>query len=95
MTTPSAARSVLLAELEAYEHLLFEPITQADLDSLYALYTRWQRSLDDSPAAIALCDALEYLIDACIESTGPADHHIEQAFMDLVARAHAPAHQGP
>ena len=92
MTTPSAARSVLLAELEAYEHLLFEPITQADLDSLYALYTRWQRSLDDSPAAIALCDALDDLIEACIEGSGTEEIHVEQAYLDLVATVHAWVH---
>jgi hypothetical protein len=90
----AVTRSTLLTELEAFEHLLFEPVTQRDLDGLYALYARWQAELGDSPASIALCDALEDLIDACIESPGPADHHIEQAFMDLVARAHAPAHQG-
>ena len=33
---PPAIRTVLLAELEGYEHLLFEPMTQVDLDGLVA-----------------------------------------------------------
>ncbi|MEA1050408.1 hypothetical protein U5801_11390 [Lamprobacter modestohalophilus] len=31
----------LLAELEGFDHLLFEPMTQMDLDQLYALSERW------------------------------------------------------
>ena len=39
---PTATRKALLSELQAYEHLMFEPMTQADLNGLYAvclLYT--------------------------------------------------------
>ncbi|MDR5900470.1 hypothetical protein QC823_16015 [Halomonas vilamensis] len=53
---PPATRTALLTELETYEHLLFEPMTQADLDGLYALYDQWLATLGDSPEAIALCD---------------------------------------
>ncbi|MDR5900406.1 hypothetical protein QC823_15685 [Halomonas vilamensis] len=35
---PSVIRTALLAEMEGYEHLLFEPMTQTDLDGLYALF---------------------------------------------------------
>jgi len=75
----------LLAELEAYEHLLFEPMTQADLDSLYALYDQWRATLGDSPEAIALCDALDDFIGAGIEDDGAGDDRIEQAYLALVA----------
>jgi hypothetical protein len=47
MTTPSAARSALLAELEPYEHLLFEPMAQRNLDGLLKL--RDTHLLDDPP----------------------------------------------
>lgn len=82
---PSATRTALLAELEAYEHLLFEPMTQADLDGLYALYDQWRATLGDSPEAIALCDALDDVIGACIEDAGLGDDRIEQAYLALVA----------
>lgn len=81
----SATRTALLADLEGYEHLLFEPMTQADLDGLYALYDRWRATLGDSPEAIALCDALDDFIGACIEDDGTGDDAIEQAYGDLVA----------
>ena len=55
----TVTRKALLSELEAYEHLMFEPMTQADLDSLYALYSDWQQRLGDSPQGIAVCVALE------------------------------------
>lgn len=46
---PSAAHMALLAEREVYEHLMFEPMPQADLDGLYALYAHWiQRRGDQS-----------------------------------------------
>ncbi|MEA1053763.1 hypothetical protein U5801_28725 [Lamprobacter modestohalophilus] len=38
----------LLAKLEGFEHLLFEPMTQADLDRLYALSEHWTEQLGDS-----------------------------------------------
>jgi glycosyltransferase involved in cell wall biosynthesis len=57
----------LLAELEGFEHLLFEPMTQADLDRLHALSERWLAELGDSPEAIILCDALDDFIAAGIE----------------------------
>lgn len=60
-TTPNRSNAIppethakLLAELEGFEHLLFEPMTQADLDRLYALSERWTEPLGDSPEAIAL-----------------------------------------
>lgn len=82
---PPATRTALLAELEGYEHLLFEPMTQADLDSLYALYDQWQATLGDSPEAIALSDALDDFIGACIEDDGAGDDSVERAYLDLVS----------
>lgn len=82
---PSATRTALLAELEGYEHLLFEPMTQADLDGLYALYSQWQTTLGDSPEAIALCDALDEFIESCIEDGGVGDDTLERAYLALVA----------
>jgi hypothetical protein len=78
-----------LAELEAFEHLLFEPMTQADLAGLYARYDQWQASLGDTPEAIALCDALDDVISACIDDSGAGDDSIEQAYMALVATVQA------
>ncbi|MEA3643699.1 MAG: hypothetical protein VBE63_27780 [Lamprobacter sp.] len=66
MTLPET-RAKRLAELERFEHLLFEPMTQADLDRLYALSDRWTEQLGDNPEAIALCDALDDFIAAGIE----------------------------
>jgi len=77
---PPAIRTALLAELEGYEHLLFEPMTQADLDGLYALYNQWQAMLGDSPEAVVLCDSLDDFIGAGIE-----DADVERAYLDLVA----------
>lgn len=82
---PPAIRRAFLAELEGYEHLLFEPMTQADLDGLYALYDQWRATLGDSPEAIALCDALDDFIGACIEDDGAGDDAMEQAYLELVA----------
>jgi len=82
---PTATRTALLAELEGVEHLLFEPMTQADLDGLYDLYNQWQATLSDSPEAIALCDALDEFIEACIEDDGAGDDTIERAYLALVA----------
>ncbi|MDR5876554.1 hypothetical protein [Vreelandella gomseomensis] len=81
---PPATRTALLAELAANEHLLFEPMTQAGLDSLYALYDQWQATLGDSPDAIALCDALDDFIGACIEDDGAGSDSVEQAYFTLV-----------
>lgn len=67
-----AARSALLAELESYEHLLFEPMAQRDLDGLLALQTHWEALCGDSPAAIALTEALSDWIDACVHETDQA-----------------------
>lgn len=86
---PPATRTALLAELEAYEHLLFEPMTQADLDGLYALYDQWRATLGDSPEAIALCDGLDDFIGACIEDDGAGEDTIERAYVDLVATVQA------
>lgn len=82
---PSATRTALLAELEGFEHLLFEPMTQVDLDRFYALYATWCERLGDSPEAIALCDALDEFIGACIEDDGARDDTIERAYLALVA----------
>jgi len=86
---PPATRTALLAELEGYEHLMFEPMTQADLDGLYALYDQWRADLGDSPEAIALCDALDDVIGACIEDDGLGDERIERAYLALVATVQA------
>lgn len=86
---PPAIRTALLAELEAYEHLLFEPMPQADLDSHYALYNQWQAMLGDFSEAIALCDALDNFIGACIEDDGAGDDAVERAYLALVATVQA------
>ncbi|MBK1618579.1 hypothetical protein CKO42_09035 [Lamprobacter modestohalophilus] len=85
-TTPNRSNAIppkphakLLAELEGFEHLLFEPMTQTDLDQLYALSERWTAQLGDSPEAIALCDALDDFIGAGIE-----DADVEKAYRELV-----------
>lgn len=52
---PPATRTDLLAELEGYEHLLFEPMPQADLDGLYALYDQWRATLGDPPPKPSPC----------------------------------------
>ncbi len=67
-----ASRSALLAELEPYEHLLFEPMDQRDLDGLLALQAHWEAQWDDSPAAIALTEALGDWIDACVHEVNQA-----------------------
>ncbi|MCP1319178.1 hypothetical protein [Vreelandella lionensis] len=82
---PPSARTAMLAELEGYEHLLFEPMTQADLDGLYALYATWCVRLGESPEAIALCDALDDFIGASIHDEGTGDDAIERAYLHLVA----------
>lgn len=82
---PSATCTALQAELEGFEHLLFEPMTQDDLDRLYALYAAWCERLGDAPEAIALCDALDEFIEACIEDDGAGDDTIERAYLALVA----------
>jgi len=86
---PSATRTALLVELEGYEHLLFEPMTQADLDGLYTLYDQWRATLGDSPEAIALCDALDDFTGACIEDDGAGDDSVERAYLGLVATVQA------
>ena len=78
MTMPETGTK-RLAELEGFEHLLFEPMTQTDLDQLYALLDRWMEQLGDSPEAIALCDALDDFIAAGIE-----DADVEKAYLELV-----------
>ena len=90
---PSNIHTALLAELEAYEHLMFEPMTQADLDRLYALYDDWQQRLGDSPEAIALCDALDTLIEANIDEG--QESHVEEAYLDLVATIQRSGSVGP
>ena len=69
----------MLAELQGFEHLLFEPMTQADLDQLTALFERWVAELGDHPEAIALSDALDDFIAAGIE-----DGNVERAYLELV-----------
>jgi len=85
----TTTRKALLAELEAYEHLMFEPMTQTDLNGLYALYAEWVQRLGDSPEAIAVCDALDTFIEANIEDGGAGDDAIERAYLDLVATVQA------
>lgn len=82
MTTPSAARSALLAELEPYEHLLFEPMAQRNLDGLLALQAHWEAQWGDSPAAIALTEALGDWIDACVHEVNQPQAW--QALIDAV-----------
>jgi hypothetical protein len=81
------ARSALLAELESYEHLLFEPVTQHDLDGLLALQAHWEALCDDSAAAIALTEALGDWIDACVHETDQAQawQALINAVYDLAA----------
>ncbi len=76
---PPETREALLATLAGYEHLLFESMGQADYDALRAPYADWVERLGDSPEAIAICDALDDLIDANVEE-GDA----ERAYFDLV-----------
>lgn len=85
----TVTRKALLSELEGYEHLMFEPMTQADLNGLYALYADWLQRLGDSPEAIAVCDALDTFIEANIEDDGAGDDAIERAYLDLVATVQA------
>jgi hypothetical protein len=54
MTTQLVSRSTLLATLEPYEHLLFEPMAQRDLDGLVTLQAQWEAQLGDSAAAIEI-----------------------------------------
>jgi hypothetical protein len=81
------ARSALLAELESYEHLLFEPMAQRDLDGLLTLQTHWEALCGDSPAAIALTEALGDWIDACVHEVNqtPAWQALINAVYDLAA----------
>jgi len=83
----TTTRKALLSELEAYEHLMFEPMTQADLDGLYELYADWVQRLGDSPEAIAVCDALDTFIEANIDEG--AESRVEQEYLDLVAAVQA------
>ncbi|MCG5498960.1 hypothetical protein [Ectothiorhodospira variabilis] len=78
-------QATLQADLERYERLIFELMTQEDLDGLYALYDRWVEQFGDSPRAIALCNALDDFIEVCIEDSGKGDPAVEQAYLDLVA----------
>jgi len=75
-------RSALLAELESYEHLLFEPMQQRDLDGLLALQAQWEAQWGDSPAAIALTEALGDWIDACVHEVDQVQAW--QALIDAV-----------
>ena len=75
----SASRMTLLAELEVFEHLLFEPMIQSNLDDLNALYGQWVERLGDSPEAIALCDALDAFVEACIDDDGEGNDTIDLA----------------
>ena len=90
---PSNIHTALLAELEGYEHLMFESMTQVDLDSLYALYSDWQQRLGDSPEAIALCDALDTFIESNIDEG--QESHVEQAYFGLVATVQQSGSVGP
>lgn len=85
---PSATRTALLSELQGFEHLLLEPMTQVDLGRLYVLYEAWVECLGDSPEAVVLCNGLGDFIDACIEDDWAADDALEQAYFDLVVMVH-------
>lgn len=74
----------LTQALEAFEHLMFEPMQQTDLDQLYALYEHWQSSLGDTPDAIAICDALDDFITVSIEYAGLEEAIVEQVYFELV-----------
>ncbi|MBK1618548.1 hypothetical protein CKO42_08870 [Lamprobacter modestohalophilus] len=50
---PPEPHAKLLAELERFEHLLFEPMTQADLDQLNTLSERWTVMVKITPLAKA------------------------------------------
>ena len=72
---------------------MFEPITRADLDKLFELYTDWLQLLSDSPETIAVCDAM----DTCIEANkdeGQASR-VEQAYLDLVTTVQEEGSSGP
>ncbi|MGC9457930.1 MAG: hypothetical protein ACP5DC_10475 [Halothiobacillaceae bacterium] len=71
----------LRAQIEPLEYLAFALIEQDDLDRLTALYAQWVAQLGDSPEAIALCDALDDWIDACIDDRADA----ARAYLDLMA----------
>jgi hypothetical protein len=75
----AVTRSALLAELETFEHLLFEPMQQQDLDGLVALQAQWEARWGDSPAAIALTEALGDWIDACVHEVNQ-----DQAWQTLI-----------
>jgi len=85
------ARSALLAELESYEHLLFEPMAQRDLDGLLTLQTHWEALCGDSPAAIALTEALSDWIDACVHEVNQTQawQAMINAVYDLAAEGQA------
>lgn len=74
----------LTQALEAFEHLMFEPMQQTDLDQLYALYEQWQSTLGDTPDAIAICDALDDFIAVGIEHAGLEAAIVEQVYFELV-----------
>lgn len=50
-----ATRTVLLAELEGYEYMLFESMVQTDLDSRTALYDQWRATLGVTPPKLLPC----------------------------------------
>ncbi|WP_311945017.1 hypothetical protein [Halomonas piscis] len=84
-TISHATRQTLMHQLESYEFLLFEPMTQADLDGLHALYDRWRHTLGDSPEANVLCAALSDVIRAGIADGGRSKDHLKRAYMALFA----------
>lgn len=79
--TPLSAdtRAELLLELETLEPLIFELLTQSELDRVCQLYDDWVARLGDGPQAVRVCNALDDFIDACIE-----DADAERAYLDLV-----------
>lgn len=70
---------LLLKAIQPYKHLMYEPVTQRDLDGLYQLYDTWVITLGDSPEAVALCNALNSLVEACVAGLPVDERYAELA----------------
>ena len=78
----------LLQQLEAYEHLLFEPLEQTSLDALIVLQAQWERALGHSPDAFRVTEALQDFIECLIYLDDTQHHQVEQAYLDIVNSIH-------
>lgn len=76
-------RAELFLELETLEPLIFELLTQSELERVCQLYDDWVARLGDGPAAARVCNALDGFIDACIE-----DGDAERAYLNVVDAIH-------